>query len=160
MPEYRYDRTEDVEVLTGWFWMVPRRALHEVGGLDERFFMYGEDLDWSYRFRQLGWRVVFYSDAQAIHHGAASSARAPCRFYVEKVRANLRYFRKHYGGFCAIGFIVTMVIHEVLRIAAYTVLYCIKGDQRPVSAFKLRRSISCLGWVVAGSIESQECGGS
>ena len=48
MDGYRYDKTEDVEVLTGWFWMVPRVALQQVGGLDERFFMYGEDIDWSY----------------------------------------------------------------------------------------------------------------
>ena len=58
--------------------------------------MYGEDLDWSYRLRQHGWRVVYSSDAEALHYGAASSAKDPHRFYVEKVVANLQYFQKHH----------------------------------------------------------------
>ena len=145
---YRYDKTEDVEVLTGWFWVVPRRALEEVGGLDERFFMYGEDLDWSYRFHQHGWRVVYYSDAEALHYGAASSAKDPHRFYVEKVVANLQYFQKHHGRLGGLAFLLVTFFHELLRIAGYAAVYCANQAQRSVAAAKIRRGFSCLKWIL------------
>jgi GT2 family glycosyltransferase len=153
MADYAYDKTEDVEVLTGWFWMVPRRALEQVGGLDERFFMYGEDLDWSHRFIKSGWRVVFFAEAEALHYGAASSGQAPTRFYVEMVRANLQYFEKHYGRLGGFGFLVATGIHELVRVAAYGALYCVSSKRRPSSALKVGRSISCLKWLARGSRE-------
>jgi GT2 family glycosyltransferase len=152
MAGYPYSNTEDVEVLTGWFWMVPRPALEKVGGLDERFFMYGEDLDWSYRFLKAGWRVVFFAEAEALHYGAASSGQAPSRFYVEMVRANLQYFQKHHGPLGGFGFLMATGIHEVLRIATYSLLYCLDRHRRPQSASKISRSLSCLRWITVGTI--------
>jgi GT2 family glycosyltransferase len=159
MADYGYDKTEDVEVLTGWFWMVPRRALAQVGGLDERFFMYGEDLDWSHRFLKAGWRVVFFADAEALHYGAASSGQAPTRFYVEMVRANLQYFQKHYGRFGGLGFLFATGIHELVRVAAYGVVYCFNRYKRPASALKVMRSLSCLRWLARGSISLHQQAG-
>jgi GT2 family glycosyltransferase len=147
MPSYPHDKTEDVEVLTGWFWMSPRRAVEEVGGLDERFFMYGEDIDWSYRFRKAGWRVVFYADAEALHYGGASSGRAPIRFYIEMVRANLQYFDKHHGRIGHYGFLMATAIRDTLRICANCILYCIRPGKRDDYAFKMKRSLACLRWV-------------
>jgi GT2 family glycosyltransferase len=156
MAGYAYDKTEDVEVLTGWFWMVPRKALQQVGGLDERFFMYGEDLDWSYRFLKAGWRVVFFAEAEALHYGAASSGQAPTRFYVEMVRANLQYFQKHYGRLGGIGFIVATGIHALLRVFVYSAVYCFSHYKRPAAAVKVGRSISCLRWLASCSLQLQQ----
>jgi GT2 family glycosyltransferase len=153
MAGYPYNKTEDVEVLTGWFWMVPRAALEEVGGLDERFFMYGEDLDWSYRFLKAGWRVVFFAEAAALHYGAVSSGQAPNRFYVEMVRANLQYFEKHHGRFGAVGFLFATGVHEVLRVLGYSAVYCFDRCRRSQSAFKVSRSLSCLRWITGVPVE-------
>jgi len=147
MPNFPYDKIEDVEVLTGWFWMTPKPALDQVGGLDERFFMYGEDIDWCHRYLKAGWRVVFFPGAEALHYGAASSAQAPTRFYVEMRRANLQYFRKHYGRVRTAGYLLTTWVHELVRIAAYGALYCVKRTQRPDAALKVERSWSCLRWL-------------
>jgi GT2 family glycosyltransferase len=147
MEGYGYDRIDDVEVLTGWFWMVPRIALQQVGGLDEQFFMYGEDIDWSHRFLKAGWRVVFYPDAEALHYGAASSAEAPTRFYIEMRRANLQYFRKHHGRVGSIGYIVATSIHELVRIVGYGLVYCCDNARRSAAVFKMSRSVSCLKWI-------------
>jgi len=147
MEDYEYDRTEDVEVLTGWFWMVPRIALQQVGGLDERFFMYGEDIDWCHRFLKAGWRVVFYSDAEALHYGAASSAKAPTRFYIEMHRANLQYFRKYYGRIGSVGYLFATWLHEVVRIVGYSLVYCYRPRGRSAAAFKINKSLSCLKWL-------------
>lgn len=147
MEGYPYGRIDDVEVLTGWFWMVPRVALQQVGGLDEQFFMYGEDIDWSYRFIKAGWRVVFYPDAEALHYGAASSAEAPTRFYIEMRRANRQYFRKHHGRLGSVGYILATCIHELVRIVGYSLVYCCDKARRSKAASKMTRSVSCLKWL-------------
>jgi GT2 family glycosyltransferase len=146
--KYPYDKTEDVDVLTGWFWASPREAVMQVGGLDERFFMYGEDLDWSYRFKKNGWRVVFVAEAEALHYGAASSAKAPTRFYVEKTKANLQYFQKHFGVIGKAGFLAVTVLHELIRLVAYAAAYCVAAGRREQFAGKVQRSVWCLKWVL------------
>jgi len=151
MDGYPYNKVDDVEVLTGWFWMVPRVALQQVGGLDEQFFMYGEDIDWCQRFLKAGWRVVFYSDAEALHYGAASSSEAPTRFYVEMRRANLQYFRKHHGWTGSLGYLLATWVHELTRIVGYSFVYCYDRTKRPVAAFKVSRSMSCIRWLVGTS---------
>lgn len=153
MPDYPYDKTEDVGILTGWFWLVPRKALDQVGYLDERFFMYGEDLDWSYRFHLAGWRVVFYAEAEALHYGAASSGLAPARFYLEKTKANFKYFIKHYKISGAVGFLLATGIHELVRLAGNTFLYCFARHNRATFSHKLRRSSACLKWLLLSATQ-------
>ena len=151
MNGYAYDSIDDVEVLTGWFWMVRRQALEAVGGLDERFFMYGEDIDWSCRFQRAGWRVVFYPEAKALHYGAASSAQAPTRFYVEMRRANLQYFEKHHGRLGGIGYRAVVLVHELVRIAGYGIASCYPGSPRSEAAFAIDRSVSSIKWLIGKS---------
>jgi GT2 family glycosyltransferase len=80
MSDFDHRTTAPVEVLNGWFVAVRRTAMERVGLLDPQFFMYGEDVDWCYRFHQAGEGVVFFAEAGAIHYGGASSAHAPLRF--------------------------------------------------------------------------------
>jgi hypothetical protein len=148
MDAYPYDKTETVEVLTGWFWMVPRQALEKVGGLDEQFFMYGEDIDWCHRFRDAGWRVVFYPEAAALHYGAASSKAAPKRFYVEMRRANLQYFRKHHGIPGVFGYYAAIWLHELVRISAYLVLCIIQPRRGREARGKIGSSIASIRWLL------------
>ncbi len=150
MNDYAYDLIDDVEVLTGWFWMVRRQSFEEVGGLDEQFFMYGEDIDWSYRFRKAGWRVVFFPESEALHYGAASSAQAPTRFYVEMRRANLQYFQKHHGRLGGVGYKAAVLVHELVRIVGHGILYC-RASRRPSAAFAIDRSVSSIKWLAGRS---------
>lgn len=148
MTDFSYDRVTDVDVLTGWFWMVRRRALDQVGLLDERFFMYGEDIDWSKRFHGAGWRVVFYPGAEAVHYCGASSSNAPTRFYVEMNRANMQYFQRYHGKFLVFGFWLTTWLHEIVRIIGYGTVYLLKRAGNPEAGFKLKRSMACLRWLI------------
>jgi GT2 family glycosyltransferase len=138
----------DVQVVTGWFWMVSRKALEQVGGLDERFFMFGEDIDWCHRFLQKQWRVVLCGDAESLHYGGGSSADAPARFYVEMRRANLQYFRKHHGICGAVGYVFAIGVHEFARIIGYSLSYCWSRRRRLEAGLKVRRSLSCVRWLV------------
>ncbi|HEU5336886.1 MAG TPA: glycosyltransferase family 2 protein [Terriglobales bacterium] len=139
--------TQDVEVLTGWFWMTRCEALRQVGGLDEQFFMYGEDIDWCYRFRKAGWRVVFYAGAEALHYRAASSDNSPQRFYVEMQRANLQYFRKHHNWTGRAGYWVARCIHEAIRVAGFSLIYLLRPSRRPEAALKILRGVACIGFL-------------
>ena len=144
MGDFDHRRSRDVEILNGWFWVVRRKALEQVGELDDRFFMYGEDMDWCYRFRKAGWRNFFCAESAAVHYGGASSALAPVRFYVEKQRANLQYWKKHHGRFAASAYLCTVLLQESLRAAGYTVAYLSKKSIREKAAAKIRRSLLCV----------------
>lgn len=147
LTNFDYDKIQDVDVLTGWFWMVRRSAIDRVGVLDEQFFMYGEDIDWPKRFHKEGWRVTFYPEAEAIHYCGASSDRAPTRFYVEMNRANLQYFSKHHGATGVVGFWLAMWIQQMLRVIGYCVVYVFSQKDRAGVAHKIRRSAICLLWL-------------
>jgi GT2 family glycosyltransferase len=69
------DEAGDVDAVNGAFMLVRRAALEQVGGLDERYWMYMEDLDWCYRFWQQGWRVVYWPGATVMHVKGGSSSK-------------------------------------------------------------------------------------
>jgi GT2 family glycosyltransferase len=76
--------------------MVRREVVERVGRLNEQYFLYGEDLDWAYRIKQDGWRIMYYPEARATHFKrAASGANRPrsIRAFYESMRI---FYRDHY----------------------------------------------------------------
>lgn len=71
-------------------------ALAQVGGFDERFFLYAEETDWAFRAHRMGWHHEVVSDAQAVHHGGGTSTD-PRRREVHFHASQERYLRKHFG---------------------------------------------------------------
>jgi hypothetical protein len=141
-----------VEVLSGCFWLVRREALEKVGLLDEAFFMYGEDVDWCKRFWDGGWKLMFVPAAGAIHYGGASSANAPVRFYIERQRADLQYWRKHHGWLAVSCYFLISCGHLALRSLGYTFALGFARRKREAYAYKVRRSLACLRWMVSGRV--------
>ena len=74
-----------------------RSALDAVGGFDEGFFLYEEDVDLCVRVRRAGWRVVFTPQAEVVHHLGRSMDQTPARARIEYHRSHVRYYRKHNG---------------------------------------------------------------
>jgi len=147
MTEFMNNHTAEVDVLNGWFLMVRRKALEEVGLLDERFFMYGEDIDWSYRFHENGWKRVYFAGAEAVHYGGASSANAPTRFYIEMQKANIQFWKKYNGRLSQFTFLMTVWLHQVIRVLGYGALFCVRGAACHGARIKVRRSFACLRWL-------------
>jgi N-acetylglucosaminyl-diphospho-decaprenol L-rhamnosyltransferase len=87
----------EAEFLVGAVLLVRRQLLDEIGGFDERFFMFDEEIDLCYRTRAAGWKVVFRPDAEFVHVGGASTSRVWRRMYREQLRSHLRFLDKHYG---------------------------------------------------------------
>ena len=90
------DQISEVDSLVGAFMMVRSEAIKEIGLLDEDFFMYGEDIDWCYRIKKAGWKVVYYPLAKIIHYKGASSKKRRFRTIYEFHRAMFLFYNKHY----------------------------------------------------------------
>ena len=89
-----YDKPHRVNWVTGAYLWIRREVFNKVGGFDERFFMYCEDVDLCYRVRQLGLDVWFFPDAPIIHYGGRSPVPRPRR---KLLFESLLYFsNKHY----------------------------------------------------------------
>ena len=104
--DYNLDNLDDdgvyeIDCLVGAFMLVRRTTIDDVGHLDDTFFMYGEDIDWCYRIKQAGWRIVYFGEAEIIHYKGASSEdkktkkRNP-RLLYEFYRAMYIFYKKHY----------------------------------------------------------------
>lgn len=88
-------KTAQVDSVVGAFMMVRTAAIDRVGLMDERFWMYGEDLDWSKRIKDAGWQVIYHPAVTVLHVKRASS-RQSRRAQIEFYRAMLIFYYKHY----------------------------------------------------------------
>jgi N-acetylglucosaminyl-diphospho-decaprenol L-rhamnosyltransferase len=91
------DETAEVDSVAGAFMLVRGQVAEQVGLLDETFFMYGEDLDWAYRIKALGWKIYYYPQVQVRHWKRAASRKRPeasQRAFYEAMRI---FHRKYYA---------------------------------------------------------------
>ena len=96
MSHLSWDEPGQIEVISGAFCLLRRKALDQVGLLDEDFFMYGEDIDLSYRLLKGGWQNWFLP-FDIIHYKGESTQKSSFRYVHTFYQAMLIFFRKHYG---------------------------------------------------------------
>ncbi len=96
MSHLPWDEPCQIEVISGAYCMLRRKALDEVGLLDEDFFMYGEDIDLSYRLLKGGWQN-WYLPYDIIHYKGESTQKTSFRYVHVFYQAMLIFFRKHYS---------------------------------------------------------------
>lgn len=149
MTDFQFDRTRDMDVLNGWFWMARREAVNEVGLLDEDFFMYAEDLDWCKRFHSHKWRVVFYSEAEAVHYGGGCSSNDPLRFSVEQQRANMQYWAKYHNRASLLLYAIAVWFGHAMRMVGWTAIGAVKPSERAKARFEAKRNLECIRWMLA-----------
>ena len=90
----RYESEQEVDWVTGAFVMLKREVFEKVGGIDEKYFMYGEETEWMYRIKQAGFKVWYSPAASATHLlGASSPNRAPA--IVGEMKGWVYWFSKH-----------------------------------------------------------------
>ncbi|MBI2911180.1 MAG: glycosyltransferase family 2 protein [Chloroflexi bacterium] len=89
--------TQEVDWLSGACLMVRRAAVEQVGGMDERFFLYCEELDWCRRMRAAGWKVVHLGEARVAHLGGRSSQQDLVARHVHFQDSKCKYAAKYHG---------------------------------------------------------------
>lgn len=114
MRDFAYDRQMDVDQVMGAAMMIRRSVLDRIGGMDESYFMYLEEVDLCYAIKQNGSRIVFLPDAVITHLGGRSSSQSPTRRLM-MLESMVKFFRKHRKGFATGLFIVVFKIGIILR---------------------------------------------
>ena len=92
------DLETEVDVLSGSLMMLRKKALDQVGYFDEEYFMYGEDIDLSYRIKKAGWKVVYAPQTKAIHYKGESTKRSEFSAITNFYTTMLIFIRKHFSG--------------------------------------------------------------
>ncbi|RPD45395.1 glycosyltransferase [Hymenobacter sediminis] len=90
-------QTHEIQVLSGAFMLMRKAALDQVGLLDEDYFMYGEDIDLSYRLLQGGWKNYYYPGTRIIHYKGESTKRTSVNYVFVFYRAMVIFARKHFA---------------------------------------------------------------
>ncbi len=96
LTDWDHASVRDVDWLSGACLLVRRAAIAEVGGMDERFFMFNEDVDWCRRMKLGGWQVTYVPDAVVVHHVGASRRKVAARVIVARHLGMIHYFHKHH----------------------------------------------------------------
>ncbi|MCY6484520.1 glycosyltransferase family 2 protein [Clostridium aestuarii] len=103
------DEISEVDSLTGAFMIVKREVIKKIGVLDETFFMYGEDIDWCYRIKEAGYKVMYYPEVRTIHYKGQSSKKKRLKTIYEFHRAMYIFYNKHY--YKKYNFLVTLFVY-------------------------------------------------
>jgi GT2 family glycosyltransferase len=116
MNEWNHATTQQVDHVIGAFFLVRRDVFDALHGFDETFFLYLEDLDFSYRAKQLGWSSAYLADAQAFHAGGGTSRQVKAKRLFYSLRSRILYAFKHFNLFAAMmTLLATLLIEPVSR---------------------------------------------
>lgn len=115
-----------VDYVEGACLLARRQAVEEVGGLDEGYFMYAEEVDWCYEMKQAGWQVWYQPAAKVIHIGGGSSQGRSVQREGDLYRSRVRLFRKQHGDWAARLLVLQIygftafkaAVHRLLRVAS------------------------------------------
>jgi GT2 family glycosyltransferase len=118
MINWVHDSNREVDQVMGAYFLVRKALFDKLGGFDERFFLYFEEVDFSYRAAQSGWKSIYLADVQAFHKGGGTSDQIKARrlFYI--LRSRLLYADKHFSllGYLVV-FVSTVLIEPLSRSA-------------------------------------------
>jgi len=119
MHEWTHDETRFVDHVIGAFYLLRRRTFEAVGGFDERFFVYLEDLDLSKRIKDRGGRCLYLADTSARHVGGGTTRNVRARRLAYSLRSRLQYTAKHHrgAGLAVVG-IATLLVEPLIRLIA------------------------------------------
>ena len=92
------DQNHEVEILAGAFMLIRKNVLDKIGLLDETFFMYGEDIDLSYRITKAGWKNYYFAGSRIIHYKGESTKKLSTNYVKVFYKAMVIFAEKHYAG--------------------------------------------------------------
>ena len=133
-----HDRERLVDWVGGACMLLRREVVEEVGGFDERFFLYAEETDWQRRMRDAGWEIAFTPTSVVTHLGGASGASTKARTNRHFFDSLDRYERKHHGLTGLVSLRAAMIAGCGLRAILWTLTWLARPRQRAVAGVKAR----------------------
>ncbi len=132
------NKNAEVEVLAGAFMMIPKTILDKVGSFDEQFFMYGEDVDLSYRIKKAGFSNYYFADSTIIHFKGESTKKQDAKYINTFYDAMKLFVAKHYSKFNSTVF--SFLIWAIASFKKKFLLFFGKKDKTKAS----KKSVSLL----------------
>ncbi len=107
------EETHEVQILSGAFMMIRRSVLEQIGYLDEDFFMYGEDIDLSYRIVKAGFKNYYFPETKIIHYKGESTKKSSANYVFVFYRAMVIFAQKHFskGQASALSLFINLAIY-------------------------------------------------
>ena len=148
------DQICEMDVISGAFMLMRKSVLDIIGMLDETFFMYGEDIDLSYRITQSGYKNYYFPETQIIHYKGESTKRSSLNYVVIFYKAMAIFSKKHFSGSNAFWF--NALIHLAIFLKAGLALLSrfLKAFTVPILDF----SIITLGLFAIKNVYQQKTG--
>jgi hypothetical protein len=142
---------QPVDWVVGACLLIRREAYLQVGGLDEGYFMYSEELDWCRRCKASGWKITYLPTATVIHHEGQSSEQVIPARHIHFQSSKIRYFRKHHGNLQAGAlrwFLLATYAYQMAREG----LKWLAGHKRPLRKERVQAYRQVLSSGLRGSL--------
>lgn len=138
MMEWDHLDSREVDQVMGAFFLVRRSLFTSLGGFDERFFVYFEEVDFSLRARKLGWHSFYFTGAQAYHEGGGVSKQIKAKRLFYSLHSRILYCYKHFSWWTATGVLIgTLLIEPFTRLIWAGLRRSIKEAYQTIQAYGL-----------------------
>lgn len=148
---FDYNKQNEVEQLSGAALMVRRSVMDKIGGMDEDFFLYYEDVDLCMRIRNAGFKIVYVPSATITHIGGLSSVQVSARKRIMLYKSLFIYFRKHKGklqtSFFGLIFKPAVIIKDIFSVLASLIVYIFS-----VLVFDRNRQVKSLAKITNSTV--------
>jgi len=136
---WAHDEIREVEHATGACLAIRREAYDAIGGFDDSFFMYIEDVDFSHRLKSHGKKIFYLPSAHVFHAGGQSGGQMAIQNYLELYRSFYRYFRKHHRRGEVVAAKLILSLGLLLRVIALVFASLVESFMRSPPYWKSRR---------------------
>ena len=122
MSEWDHSNSREVDHVIGAFFLVRRNVFEQLEGFDEKFFVYLEDLDFSLRARQAGWKTTYFADVTAFHLGGGTSQQIKAKRLFYSIRSRLIYSDLHFKNSNYLLVLFSSLLIEPLSRSLYSIM--------------------------------------
>ena len=110
--------------------MVRKAVLDQIGLMDERYFMYTEEIDLCYRIYQAGWEITWVPGSQVVHYGGQSTVQVSREMFIHLYQSKLLFFRKNYGSGNAFVYKMILLFSALTRLCLTPLAYVSSSTAR------------------------------
>lgn len=138
MHDWDHLDSREVDHVIGSFMLIRKQIIEEIGFMDERYFVYLEDLDLSMRVKKAGYRIFYNADIQVMHEGGGLSKQVKARRLFYSIHSKILFVKKYYNAFMAsLIILLTLFIEPLIRILYALLKFDLKGVKETISAYTL-----------------------
>ena len=123
------DEIQDVDVVAGCFMLLPIEVINDVGGMDDDFFMFGEEIEWCHRIIKSGRKVRYFPDCTIIHHGGGCSESLSYRKVLLIAKGQLMVLKKTKGSLTAYITNIIMLLRDIPRALLWAIIWLVSSTK-------------------------------